>query len=239
MKLLILIFLPFIGFGHCISGDCQNGYGTYTSQEGTYKVDWKYGDQHGEGTFIEKSGGKYVGECKNSKEHGLGTHTFSASNAKTSIYDIAINDISGKSIDLGAFRGKYILFVNVASECGFTPQYAGLEELHQQYKNDLIVIGLPCNQFGEQEPEAEEEIQQFCTKNFGVSFLMTEKIEVKGDGQHPLYTWLCSKEKNGKLNSTVKWNFQKYLTDEKGEFVDYFYSTTKPMSIKITSILKQ
>ena len=165
--------------------------------------------------------------------------SFSTSNSQTSIYDIAINDISGKSIDLGAFKGKHILFVNVASECGFTPQYAGLEELHKQFKDDLIVIGLPCNQFGGQEPAAEKEIQQFCTKNFGVSFLLTEKIEVKGDEQHSLYTWLCSKEKNGKSNSTVKWNFQKYLVDEKGEFVDYFYSTTKPMSIKITSTIKQ
>ena len=165
--------------------------------------------------------------------------SFSTSNAQTSIYDIAITDISGNAIDLGAFKGKYILFVNVASECGFTPQYTGLEELHKQFKGDLIVIGLPCNQFGGQEPAAEKEIQQFCTKNFGVSFLLTEKIEVKGDEQHPLYTWLCSKEKNGKSNSTVKWNFQKYIIDTKGEFVSYFYSTTKPLSPKITSILKQ
>ncbi len=165
--------------------------------------------------------------------------SFSTSNSQTSIYDIAINNISGKPIDLGAFKGKYILFVNVASECGFTPQYAGLEELHQLYKDNLIVIGLPCNQFGGQEPAAEKEIQQFCTKNFGVSFLLTEKIEVKGDGQHPLYTWLCSKEKNGKSNSTVKWNFQKYIIDAKGEFVNYFYSTTKPRSQKITSTIKQ
>ena len=106
--------------------------------------------------------------------------SFSISNAQTSIYDIEINDISGKPIDLGVFKGKYILFVNVASECGFTPQYAGLEELHKQFKDDLIVIGLPCNQFGAQEPAAEKEIQQFCTENFGVSFLITEKIEVKG-----------------------------------------------------------
>ena len=101
------------------------------------------------------------------------------------------------------------------------------------------ILGLPCNQFGGQEPAAEKEIQQFCTKNFGVSFLLTEKIEVKGDGQHSLYTWLCSKEKNGKSNSTVKWNFQKYLIDEKGAFVNYFYSITKPMSQKITSTIKQ
>jgi glutathione peroxidase len=165
--------------------------------------------------------------------------SFINSNAQKSIYDIAINNISGNPIDLSEFKGKHILFVNVASECGFTPQYAGLEELHQQFKEGLVVIGLPCNQFGGQEPEAEKEIQQFCTKNFGVTFLLTEKIEVKGEEKHPLYSWLTDKKINGKSSSTVKWNFQKYIVDEKGEFVNYFYSTTKPLSPKITSILKQ
>jgi glutathione peroxidase len=160
------------------------------------------------------------------------------SNAQKSIYDIAINNISGNPINLNEFKGKHVLFVNVASECGFTSQYAGLEELHQKYKNDLIVIGLPCNQFGGQEPGAEKEIQQFCTKNFGVSFLMTEKIEVKGENKHPLYHWLTEKKINGKSSSSVKWNFQKYIVNGEGDFVNYFYSTTKPMSTKITSILK-
>ena len=165
--------------------------------------------------------------------------SFTTTNAQESIYDIEINDISGNPIDLKQFRGKHILFVNVASECGFTPQYAGLEELHQQFKENLVVIGLPCNQFGGQEPGTEKEIQQFCAKNFGVSFLLTEKIEVKGEGKHQLYNWLTDKKKNGKSSSSVKWNFQKYVVDEKGEFVNYFYSTTKPMSLKITSLLKQ
>ena len=165
--------------------------------------------------------------------------SFSNIDAQESIYDLAINDISGNLIDLNEFKGKHILFVNVASECGFTSQYAGLEELHQQYKNDLIVIGLPCNQFGGQEPGAEKEIQQFCTKNFGVSFLMTEKIDVKGKMKHPIYNWLTNKNVNGKSSSSVKWNFQKYIVDGKGNFVNYFFSTTKPMSPKITSLLKQ
>ena len=165
--------------------------------------------------------------------------SFTNSNAQKSIYDIAINDIGGNSIDLNEFKGKHILFVNVASECGFTPQYAGLEELHQQFKEGLVVIGLPCNQFGGQEPGVEKEIQQFCVKNFGVSFLMTEKIEVKGENKHPIYNWLTEKKINGKSSSSVKWNFQKYIVDGKGDFVNYFYSTTKPMSPKITSILKQ
>jgi glutathione peroxidase len=165
--------------------------------------------------------------------------SYTSSNAQKSIYDIAINDIGGNSIDLNEFKGKHILFVNVASECGFTPQYEGLEELHQQFKEGLVVIGLPCNQFGGQEPGVEKEIQQFCVKNFGVSFLMTEKIEVKGENKHPIYNWLTEKKINGKSSSSVKWNFQKYIVDGEGDFVNYFYSTTKPMSPKITSILKQ
>ncbi|MEC9210010.1 MAG: glutathione peroxidase [Bacteroidota bacterium] len=162
-----------------------------------------------------------------------------SSNAKELIYDVIINDIKGNSIDLNEFKGKFILFVNVASECGFTQQYAGLEALHQKYKDDLVVIGVPCNQFGGQEPGTAQEIQKFCAKNYGVSFLLTEKIEVKGDGRHMLYSWLTDKKLNGKSNSSVKWNFQKYIVSPKGELIDYFYSTTKPMDLKITSILKQ
>ena len=136
------------------------------------------------------------------------TTNTTTTNARESIYDIEINDISGNPIDLKQFRGKHILFVNVASECGFTPQYAGLEELHQQFNKNLVVIGLPCNQFGGQEPGTEKEIQQFCAIKFGVSFLLTEKIDVKGEGKHQLYSWLTDKNKNGKSSSSVKWNFQ-------------------------------
>jgi glutathione peroxidase len=152
--------------------------------------------------------------------------------------NIVLNDINGNPIDLRKFKGKYILFVNVASECGFTKQYAGLEELHQKYRSDLIVIALPCNQFGNQEKGTEKEIQQFCANNFKISFLMTEKVKVKGNEQHPLYGFLCSKSRNGQLDSTVRWNFQKYLVDKEGVLVDYFYSTTKPMSTKITALIQ-
>jgi len=153
--------------------------------------------------------------------------------SSTSIYDIEINDINGNPIELSNFKGKKILFVNVASKCGFTPQYKELELLHELYKNQLVVIGLPCNQFGQQEPGSNEEIVEFCSSTFGVEFLMTDKIEVKGANQHPLYAWLTKKELNGKKNSTVKWNFQKYLIDEQGELIDFYYSITKPMSDKI------
>ena len=158
--------------------------------------------------------------------------------AQKSIYDIEINNINGNPIDLNQFRGKYLLFVNVASKCGFTKQYEGLEQLHQKYREDLIIIGVPCNQFGSQEPGTEKEIKQFCTKQYGVSFLLTEKIDVKGDNQHILYQWLTNKKLNGNTNSTVKWNFQKYIVGKNGKLIQYFYSTTKPMSTKITSILK-
>lgn len=154
-----------------------------------------------------------------------------------SIYDSKINTIDGVSIDFNDFKGKYILFVNVASKCGFTKQYAQLEELYQAYKNDLVVIGLPCNQFGGQEPGDAQEIKSFCTKNFGVSFIITEKINTKGPELHPIYAWLTDKKLNGKINSTVKWNFQKYLLNKEGKLIDYFNSTTSPMSSKITKQL--
>lgn len=154
-----------------------------------------------------------------------------------SIYNIKINSLNGKPIDLKSFEGKYILFVNVASKCGFTPQYKQLQELHDMYKDQLQIIGVPCNQFGGQEPGNEEDIQSFCEVNYGVTFLMTEKIDVKGKHQHPLYQWLTNKSNNGVSDSTVKWNFQKYLVNDNGELVDYFYSVTSPLSKKITKHL--
>ncbi|NQX86406.1 MAG: glutathione peroxidase [Flavobacteriaceae bacterium] len=157
---------------------------------------------------------------------------------KCPIYDIEINTLNGEKLDLNTLKGKYILFVNVASECGFTGQYSGLQELYETYKDQLMVIGVPCNQFGKQEPGTASEIQNFCQANYGVSFIMTEKIDVKGETQHPLYQWLTSKEKNGLKSSSVKWNFQKYLINPEGHLVDFFYSTTKPMNTKITKHIK-
>lgn len=154
------------------------------------------------------------------------------------LYDIKINNLQGKPINLGDFHGKHILFVNVASKCGFTPQYKELEELHQEYKDKLVVIGVPCNQFGKQEPGTSDEIQEFCEVNYGVSFLITEKIDVKGVNQHPLYSWLTKKENNGRKSSSVKWNFQKYLVSPKGNLIDYYFSITKPKSSKILKYLK-
>ena len=155
-----------------------------------------------------------------------------------SIYDISINSLMGEKIDLNKFKGKKILFVNVASKCGFTPQYTDLQKLHETYGEKLVLIGVPCNQFGKQETGEAEEIQTFCEKNYGVDFLMTEKIDVKGDAQHPLYKWLTKKENNGVNSSSVKWNFQKYLVDEEGQYLNFYYSSTKPLSGKILKHLE-
>lgn len=155
-----------------------------------------------------------------------------------SLYNIKINSLQGKPIQFSDFENKYILFVNVASKCGFTPQYEDLGKLYKQHKENLMVIGVPCNQFGKQEPGNASEIQEFCELNYGVSFLMTEKIDVKGENQHPLYAWLTSKSLNGNKSSSVKWNFQKYLVDKNGELIDYYFSITSPTSSKIINHLK-
>ncbi|WP_452220916.1 glutathione peroxidase [Lacinutrix salivirga] len=154
-----------------------------------------------------------------------------------SLYDITINSLQNKPINLSDFKGKYILFVNVASKCGFTSQYKELQSLYDTHNNKLVVIGVPCNQFGNQEPGDAKTIENFCEVNYGVSFLITEKIKVKGTQTHPLYQWLTQREKNGVSNSNVKWNFQKYLVSPNGELIDYFYSNTSPKSTKITKHL--
>ena len=165
------------------------------------------------------------------------TNKSSKMSSKKSIYDIEINSLQGKPINLSLFKGKKILFVNVASKCGFTPQYKELQKLHNLYEESLVVIGVPCNQFGKQEPGNSTEINEFCQVNYGVSFLITEKISVKGNEQHPLYSWLTKKNENGRKNSSLKWNFQKYLINEDGELIDYYYSITSPTSSKIKKYL--
>ncbi|MCH4553532.1 glutathione peroxidase [Aestuariibaculum lutulentum] len=167
---------------------------------------------------------------------------FTKSNAQATpvefIYDIQINSLEGEPIDLSTFKGKNILFVNVASKCGFTGQYEDLQKLFDTYQDNLMIIGVPCNQFGSQEPGTAEDIQTFCQRNYGVTFLMTEKVNVKGDNQHPLYQWLTQKAKNGNMDTSVKWNFQKYLVNGNGQLVDYYLSATKPLSDKITQHLQ-
>ena len=162
------------------------------------------------------------------------------SNNTETFFDLNVNSINGDVLNLSKLQGKTILLVNVASNCGFTKQYDDLQKLYDDFKDKgLVVVGVPTNQFGGQEPGTAVEIQSFCEKNYGVSFLMTEKVDVKGSNQHPLYKWLTSKEMNGKTNSTVKWNFQKYLINDEGNLVDYYFSMTKPTSEKITKHLNQ
>ena len=154
--------------------------------------------------------------------------------ASNSIYSIPLKSIEGEEFTLEKYKGKKILIVNVASMCGYTPQYEDLQTLYENYKDKLVIVGAPCNQFGGQEPGSSSEIQSFCSKNYGVTFPLTEKLEVKGDGQHPLYAWLTNKEENGVQSSKVKWNFQKYLIDEEGNFVAVFSSGTGPLDSSIT-----
>lgn len=156
----------------------------------------------------------------------------------SNLYDVNISSLNGSLLDLKQFKGKYILFVNVASKCGFTPQYKELQELQDTYSDVLAVIGVPCNQFGRQEPGDADEIQEFCEINYGVTFNITEKVNVKGTHKHELYQFLTEKRNNGVRQSSVKWNFQKYLVDPQGKLVDYFLSTTKPLSPRITNYLK-
>lgn len=155
-------------------------------------------------------------------------------------YDLKIKTLDGKqTINFSDYKGKKILCVNTASECGYTKQYEGLQKISEQYKGRLVVIGFPCNQFGGQEPGSTEEIDKFCKKNYGVTFPLTEKIDVKGDKQHEVYQWLCQKNNNGVGDYEVKWNFNKFLIDENGNLVAYYPSSVKPESEELaTAILK-
>jgi glutathione peroxidase len=148
-----------------------------------------------------------------------------------SISDFSATTLAGEEQDLSDFAGQVVLVVNTASECGFTPQYEGLEQLHQQYaEQGLAVLGFPCNQFGGQEPGDEAQIGAFCQKNYGVTFPMFAKVDVNGDDAHPLFQWLTS-EKGGLLGSTIKWNFTKFLLGRDGQVIKRYGSTTTPESI--------
>ena len=151
----------------------------------------------------------------------------------TSIYDIPVTTIDGEATTLAPYRGKVMLIVNVASKCGFTPQYAGLEALWRKYRDrGLEVIGFPCNQFGHQEPGSAEEIGSFCELNFGVSFPLMAKVEVNGDGVSPLYDWLKA-EAPGVLGTRgIKWNFTKFLVGRDGKVVRRYPPTAKPESLE-------
>jgi glutathione peroxidase len=150
-------------------------------------------------------------------------------NAQQSIYDFCVKSLDGKEFCLSSLKGKKIMIVNTASKCGFTPQYEQLEKLYEKYKNDnFVIVGFPANNFMHQEPGSNEEIAAFCSKNYGVTFPMMEKISVKGNDMHPLYQFLTDKSKNGVMDSSVKWNFQKYLINEKGVLEKVIAPATAP-----------
>ena len=152
----------------------------------------------------------------------------------SSIHQFKVKTIDGEELDFLSLKGKKILIVNTASKCGFTPQYEDLEALYKKYKDkNFIIIGFPCNQFGHQEPGNSADIKSFCTKNYGVTFPMMEKVDVKGDSICDIYKWLTSKEKNGVESSVVKWNFQKYMIDENGFLVGHVNSLKSPDCAKI------
>ncbi len=165
---------------------------------------------------------------------GIILATLTASAQTKTIYDFKVKAINGDDFDLSQLKGKKVLIVNTASKCGFTPQYAELEELYEKYKNDnFIIIGFPENNFLNQEPGTNEEIANFCKVNYGVTFPMMEKISVKGNDINPLYSYLTQKSENGVLDAPVSWNFQKFMIDENGHVVGYVKPATKPMSDEI------
>ena len=160
-------------------------------------------------------------------------------NMEKTIYQFTMNDINGKPVNLSDYKGKVILIVNVASKCGHTPQYADMEKFYEEYKDKgLVILAFPANNFLSQEPGTDADIKEFCTKNYGVTFPVFSKISVKGKDQAPLYKFLTSKEENGVMDSSVKWNFQKYLIDEQGRLVSVIPPKESPASEQILNWLK-
>src|SRR5690606_16390238 len=154
------------------------------------------------------------------------------------IYDFKVNGLEGGTINFADFKGKKILIVNTASKCGYTPQYAGLEELYKAKKGKLVVVGFPANNFGNQEPGSNEDISEFCKKNYGVTFPMAEKVSVKGSDIHPLFKYLTGEAKKLGFDDPIQWNFTKFLIDEKGKLIAVFPSKVQPMDEEITSLIK-
>ncbi|HVM86578.1 MAG TPA: glutathione peroxidase [Puia sp.] len=155
-----------------------------------------------------------------------------------SIYDFKVTALDGKAtIDFAKYKGKKIMIVNTASKCGNTPQYADLEKLYEKYKDKLVIIGFPANNFGQQEPGTNGEIQEFCKKNYGVSFPMAEKVSVKGSDMHPLFKWLVDEAEKKGFHDPIKWNFTKFLLDENGNLITVVFNKTSVLSDEVTKYL--
>jgi glutathione peroxidase len=161
------------------------------------------------------------------------------SDSDKTIYEFPVTDIDGNEMTLEKYKGQVILIVNTASECGYTPQYEGLQALYEEYKDDgLVIVGFPANNFNGQEPGTEEDIKQFCTLNYGVNFPMSSKVSVKGEDQDPLFTYLTSTE-NKDFTGQIKWNFEKFLVNREGELIRRFRSAVEPQSKEIVSSIKE
>lgn len=156
---------------------------------------------------------------------------------ESAFYDFKMKSIDGKVIDFESFKGKKILLVNVASKCGYTPQYKDLQALHEKYGDKVTILGFPANNFGAQEPGTNQEIATFCTLNYGVTFQMFEKISVKGDDMDPLYKWLSTESLNGWNDEAPSWNFCKYLVDEHGQLVKFLPSKVNPLSEELVELI--
>lgn len=156
---------------------------------------------------------------------------------KEDFYGIRVKTLDGTELDLSKFKGKKILIVNTASECGFTPQYEELEALHKKHGDKVVVLGFPCNDFGGQEPGSAETIQNFCSAKFQTTFQLMEKVDIKGSNRHPLYQWLTDPEKNGWNDKAPSWNFCKYLIDENGALLKFYPSSVKPLSSDVVDAL--
>ena len=161
----------------------------------------------------------------------------SAGENPRSVHDFTLTSIDGKEVSLSTFKGKKLLIVNVASKCGYTRQYKDLQALHQQYGSKITVIGFPCNDFGGQEPGDEKAIEGFCSKNYGVDFLMASKVSIQGENRHPVYRWLMSKSLNGLSDAVVRWNFTKFLVNGEGQWIATYPSSVSPMDAQITKQL--
>ena len=162
----------------------------------------------------------------------LAAITMAFTTSTKTIHEFKVKTLEGADFNFASLKGKKVLIVNTASECGYTPQYKDLEALYEKYSSkNFVIVGFPCNDFGGQEPGTSAEIKTFCTKNYGVTFPMMEKVNI---ATSPVYKWLTSKAENGVLDATVKWNFNKFLIDENGHLVKYFASNVKPMDPEIT-----
>ena len=155
----------------------------------------------------------------------------------SSIYEFKVPGLTGGTIDFSAFKGKKIMIVNTASKCGNTPQCDGLEKLYEKYKDKLVIVGFPPNNFGQQEPGSNTEINEFCKKNYGVSFPMAEKVSVKGDDIAPLFKYLTEEAEKKGFTDPIKWNFTKFLLDEKGNLITVIHNKTQPMSEEVLKYL--